>query len=217
LPIRPDGSRPAFHVVGANGTYGAADAPRDEIAGAEFLHLGAPEFMGGEQAAEILSFACEHGVVTSADILAPGEQAAQIVDWIAPAFEHLDYLLPNEEQVLALTGESDLVSGCSALLDRGVGCVAATCGAQGAVVVDREGTERVPAFEVDVVDTTGCGDAFSAGFLRGVSLGRSRPQAALLGCAAAALVAGGLGSDYGDFDLKTADQLATGGDAVHAD
>ena len=119
LPIRPDGSRPAFHVVGANATYGAADAPRDAIAAADFLHLGAPEFMGGEQAADILSFAREHGTVTSADILAPGQQAAEIVDWIGPAFEHLDYLLPNEEQVLALTGRDDVVAGCEALMERG--------------------------------------------------------------------------------------------------
>ena len=83
LPIRPDGSRPAFHVVGANATYSSADAPWDEIAGADYLHLGAPEFMGGEEAAKILSFAREHDVVTSADILAPGEQAAAILDWIA--------------------------------------------------------------------------------------------------------------------------------------
>ena len=48
----------------------------------------------------------------------------------------------------------------------------------------------VPAFAVEVVDTTGCGDAFSAGFFRGLSLGRSRRDAAVLGCAAAALVAG---------------------------
>jgi sugar/nucleoside kinase (ribokinase family) len=207
LPIRPDGSRPAFHVVGANATYSSADAPWDEIAAAEYLHLGAPEFMGGEEAAKILSFARERGVVTSADILAPGEQAAAIVDWIAPAFEHLDYLLPNEEQVLALTGRSDLADGCRVLLERGVGCVAATCGANGALVFARDWETRVRAFEVDVVDTTGCGDAFSAGFLRGLSLGRAPGEAARLGCAAAALVAQGLGSDHGDFDLATADAL----------
>jgi sugar/nucleoside kinase (ribokinase family) len=61
---------------------------------------------------------------------------------------------------------------------------------------------------VDVVDTTGCGDAFSAGFLRGLALGRSRHDAAILGCAAAALVAQGLGTDYGDFDLADADAVA---------
>ena len=56
--------------------------------------------MGGEEAAKILSFARDQGVVTSADILAPGDQAGSILDWIAPAFEHLDYLLPNDDQVL---------------------------------------------------------------------------------------------------------------------
>ncbi len=79
--------------------------------------------------------------------------------------------------------------------------MAATRGADGAVVVDADGERAVPAFEVDVVDTTGCGDAFSAGFLRGLALGRDRAQAATLGCACAALVATGLGSDHGTFDL----------------
>jgi sugar/nucleoside kinase (ribokinase family) len=100
-----------------------------------------------------------------------------------------------------LTGTSDLAEGCRALLERGVGCVAATCGAEGAVVVDRESETRFPAIEVEVVDTTGCGDAFSAGFLCAVALGRARADAARLGCAVAGLVAQGLGSDHGDFDL----------------
>ncbi len=211
LPIRPDGSRPAFHVVGANATYASADAPWDAIADADFVHLGAPEFMGGEEAAKILRFAREHGTVTSADLLAPGEQAAAIADWVGPALEHIDYLLPNEEQVTGLTGSDDLVEGCRELLRRGVGCVAATCGAEGAVVASADGEERVPALGAEVVDTTGCGDAFSAGFLRGLSLGRSERECALLGSAAAAMVAGGLGSDYGDFDLAAVERLATEG------
>jgi sugar/nucleoside kinase (ribokinase family) len=205
LPIRPDGSRPAFHVVGANGTYGPDDVDWDAIGDATHLHLGGPEFMGGEAAAKILRAARERGITTSADILAPGDSG--IVDWIAPAFEHLDYLLPNDEQVLGFSGADDLITGARTLIDRGVGCVAATRGADGAVVVDAREVEEVPAFEIDVVDTTGCGDAFSAGFLRGLSLGRSRRDAAVLGCAAAALVAQGLGSDHGDFDLAAADSL----------
>jgi sugar/nucleoside kinase (ribokinase family) len=208
LPIRPDGSRPAFHVVGANATYNSADAPWDAIASATHLHLGAPEFMGGEEAAKILSFAREHGVTTSADILAPGAQASAIHDWIAPIFEHLDYLLPNDEQALALAGADELEEACRRLVAKGVGCVAATAGADGAVVVDGASAERVPAFAVEVVDTTGCGDSFSAGFLRGLSLGRDRRASAVLGCAAAALVAQGLGSDHGHFDLKVADAFA---------
>ncbi len=207
LPIRPNGDRPAFHVVGANSTYGPADVDWGAIGEATNLHLGGPEFMGGEAAAVILTEARRRGMTTSADILAPGDPG--LLEWIAPALPALDYLLPNDEQVLGFTGADELEAGCAALLERGVGCVAATCGGEGALVVTPGGSDRVPAFAIDVVDTTGCGDAFSAGFLRGLALGRSRTEAATLGCATAALVAGGLGTDHGDYDLEAADAFAT--------
>ena len=209
LPIRPNGDRPAFHVIGANGSYGLDDVPWDDVAAATHLHLGGPEFMGGEAAARVLGHAREHGAVTSIDVLAEGNP--DLLEWIAPAIEHADYVLPNAEQVLGFTGAGELVEGCRALLERGAGCVAATCGADGVVIVGADGEERVPAFAVDVVDTTGCGDAFSAGFLRGIALGRDRRDAAVLGCAAAALVAQGLGTDHGDFDLAAADAFAAAG------
>jgi sugar/nucleoside kinase (ribokinase family) len=206
LPIRPDGSRPAFHVPGANLAYAPEDAPHEQIAGATHLHLGGPELMGGEQAARILAPARAAGVVTSADLLAPGDPG--VLAWLAPALSFVDYLLPNEEQLLGLTGSATPEDGARALLDRGVGCVAVTLGARGALVVTAEETIPVPAFDVPVVDTTGCGDAFSAGFLRGLGLGRPLREAAVLGCAAAALVAQGLGSDHGEFDLAAADAFA---------
>jgi len=206
LPIRPNGERPAFHVVGANGTYGPDDAPWDELASADNLHLGGPEFMGGEAAAKILAHARASGATTSADILAPGDPG--LLEWLGDALPELDYLLPNDEQVLGFTGADDLEAGCRALVDRGVGCVAATCGADGVLIVDADGAERVPAFDIEVVDTTGCGDAFSAGFLRGLALGGGRRDAAVLGCATAALVAQGLGTDAGDYDLERAQELA---------
>ncbi|MFE3292898.1 carbohydrate kinase family protein [Rhodococcus sp. NPDC059234] len=199
LPIRPNGDRPAFHVVGATAGYTLADVPMDLVAEATHLHFGAPEFLGGEAAATVLAHARANGVTTSADILAEGNPG--LLEWIAPALPHLDYLLPNDEQVLGFTGADTLLDGCRALLERGVGCVAATAGADGAVVVDAHSHTAVPAFPVEVVDTTGCGDAFSAGFVRGLGLGMTATQAAEFGCAAAAQVATGLGSDHGDFDL----------------
>jgi sugar/nucleoside kinase (ribokinase family) len=72
--------------------------------------------------------------------------------------------------------------------------VIATLSADGVLI---DGEEAVPAVEVDVVDTTGCGDAFTAGFLRGLALGRERRAAAELGCAVAARIAQGLGTDAG--------------------
>ena len=206
LPIRPNGERPAFHVVGANGTYGPDDAPWDELAAADNLHLGGPEFMGGEAAAKILAHARANGATTSADVLAPGDPG--LLEWLGDALPELDYLLPNDEQVLGFTDAADLEAGCRALVQRGVGCVAATCGADGVLIVDEDGAEKVPAFDIEVVDTTGCGDAFSAGFLRGLALGNDRRDAAVLGCATAALVAQGLGTDAGEYDLERAQELA---------
>jgi sugar/nucleoside kinase (ribokinase family) len=206
LPIRPSGERPAFHVIGANGAYGADDVPADALAAAGYVHLGGPEFMGGEQAARVLAQAAEHGAVTSADVLAEGNPG--LLDWIAPALPHLDYLLPNEVQVLGFTGQQDLVVGCRDLLALGVRCVVATRGEKGAMIVDAAEAIPVPAYRVEAVDTTGCGDAFSAGFLRGLSLGRPPEQAAQLGCAVAGVVAQGLGTDFGQYDLDTVLKLA---------
>ena len=93
-PIRPDGSRP-----GVPRRRRERDLrPRRRAVGRDrgaptHLHLGGPEFMGGEAAAKILSFARSKGVTTSADVLAPGDQG--IVEWIAPALEHLDCFLPE--------------------------------------------------------------------------------------------------------------------------
>src|SRR4051794_13072888 len=181
LPIRPNGDRPALHVIGANGTFTIDDVPWDAIAAAGFLHVGGPEFLGPENAASILSRAREAGTVTTCDVLADGWP--ELLDMLAPAMEHVDYLFPNEEQALALTGASDFVDAGRALLERGVGCVVMTRGASGSSIFSEDGVEHVPAFETQVVDTTGCGDAFVAGFVRGLSLGRSRHDAAVLGSA----------------------------------
>ena len=159
--------------------------------------------------AKALERARAAGATTSADMLAPGEPG--IRDWVAPALAHVDHLLVNEEQACGLVEERDVASACAKLREHGPGAVAATLGAEGAIVVCAEAEERVPAHEVEVVDTSGCGDAFSAGYLRALADGRPLRQAAALGCAAATFVAGGLGSDAGEFDLAAAERLAFGG------
>ena len=202
LPIRPNGDRPALHVIGANGSYGVDDVPWDLVESADYLHMGGPEFLGPEAAAQILEFCHDHGVTTSVDLLADGWP--ELLDMLDPILVHIDWFLPNDDQAKSLTGLDDLEQAAAALRDRGVSGVAATCGAEGSVIVDGDGSTRVPALDIEVVDTTGCGDAFTAGFLRGLSLGRDPRGAAELETAAAALVAQGLSSDAGDFDLDTA-------------
>lgn len=204
IPVRPSGERPAWHCIGANGAFTLDDL--DAAAHlADHVHLGGPEFLGGEAAGRLLAAARTAGATTSLDVLAPGDP--DMLAWIADALPHTDYLLPNDEQVLGFTGASDLAEGARALVAAGAGCVAVTQGARGALVVTAEEVHEVPAYVVDVVDTTGCGDAFSAGFLRGRSLGRSLADSARLGCATAAQVASGLGTDAGSYDLGSVEEF----------
>ncbi|GAA4740798.1 PfkB family carbohydrate kinase [Nocardioides endophyticus] len=201
IPVRPNGDRPAWHCIGANGAFTLDDLPLAALEGITHLHLGGPEFLGGEAAGQLLAHGRSIGAVTSLDILAPGDP--DMLAWIAAALPHTDYLLPNDEQVLGFTGASSLVEGAQALVAAGVGCVAVTQGAEGALVVTADEVIEVPAYPIEVVDTTGCGDAFSAGFLRGLALGRDLRGAAELGCAAAAQVAQGLGTDAGAYSLDS--------------
>lgn len=209
IPVRPNGDRPAWHCIGANGAFTLDDLDLGDLDGITHLHLGGPEFLGGPAAGELLAHARSIGATTSLDILAPGDP--DLLAWIADALPHTDYLLPNDEQVLGFTGATTLADGARALLDAGVGAVAVTQGARGALVVTSDETIEVPAYPIDpadLVDTTGCGDAFSAGFLRGLALGRDHRAAAALGCAAAAQVAQGLGTDAGSYTLETVLELA---------
>ena len=201
IPVRPNGDRPAWHCIGANGAFTLDDLDLAALEGLTHLHLGGPEFLGGEAAGRLLQHARSTGATTSVDVLAPGDP--DLLAWIADALPHTDYLLPNDEQVLGFTGAGSLVDGARALVDAGAGCVAATAGAKGAVVVTADEVHEVPAYALDVVDTTGCGDAFSAGFLRGLSLDLPLPEAAALGCATAAQVAQGLGTDAGSYSLES--------------
>jgi sugar/nucleoside kinase (ribokinase family) len=206
IPVRPNGDRPAWHCIGANGAFTLDDLEVADLEGIAHLHLGGPEFLGGEAAGRLLAHARSIGATTSVDVLAPGDP--DLLAWIADALPHTDYLLPNDEQVLGFTGAASLAEGAQALVLAGVGCVAVTRGAEGAMVVTGQEVLEVPAYRTEVVDTTGCGDAFSAGFLRGLSLGRGLRAAAELGCATAAQVAQGLGTDAGAYSLESVERFA---------
>ena len=197
IPVRPNGDRPAWHVIGANGAFAVPSL--DDLGDASHVHLGGPEFLGGPAAGEFLQAVRAAGLTTSIDVLAPGDPG--MLEWIQDALPHTDFLLPNDEQVLGFTGATDLAAGARALVDLGVRCVAVTQGSKGALVVTADDLVEVPAFAIDVVDTTGCGDAFSAGFLHGVLRGLGHEEAARLGCATAAQVAQGVGTDAGTYDL----------------
>ena len=74
---------------------------------------------------------------------------------------HCDVLVVNEHEQVVVAGSAPIAAAHGALLARVAGAVITTLGARGAVVTDADGTLVVPAAPVDVVDTTGAGDAFA--------------------------------------------------------
>lgn len=210
LPIRPNGERPALHAPGAMAALTSADVDREVIAAADVLHVGGPDVLGEftvDVLPELLRFARANDTVVTMDLLSVSRP--ELVDVLKPAWEHTQYFLPNDDQVRALTGVSDVVEAAAVIRSYGVETVLVTAGAAGSVISTVDGVDQLPAFDVPVVDTTGCGDGYTAGFVTGLGRGWTVVEAARLGTAAASLVATGLGSDAGIVDLPgTLDFLA---------
>lgn len=195
LPIRRNGDRPALHAPGASL---ALQLPDDaELLDTRFLHLGGVgtlPHVDGAPAARLLATCRERGVTTSCDLIAPGEATRTALEPILP---HLDYFIPTLDEALELSGRADAAGAAEFFHDKGVGTCIFTCGADGSLVATRDQISRVPAYEVEVVDTSGCGDSYCGGLLTALAHDFELADACRFASATAALVATGLGSDAG--------------------
>jgi len=194
--VAPDGERRFVHYIGANARLRLDDVDGAQIAGASILHVaGALVLPGldGRPMAALLQTARSAGVITFLDTV--WDDTGRWMDLLGPSMPHVDYFVPSLAEAQALTGLDDPEDVACALLDRGVGTVGLKMGSAGCLVVSGTGERvRLPAFEVPVVDATGAGDAFAAGFMAGVWLGWSLEQTARLANAAGALCVTGAGA-----------------------
>ena len=212
LPIRPNGERPALHVLGANAELTEADVDFDAIARARHLHFGGTYLMpklDGAPTARILEFAQQQGVPVTLDLIAIDRP--DLLEVIAPALPFVDYFMPGLEEARMISGREERHEVIAFFLDRGVRHTVFKMGAAGSSIAWRnQGGAieeiRLPAFRAPVVDSTGCGDAYCAGFIVGLLRGWDLAACGRFGTAAAGLVISGLGSDAGivDFDQTVA-------------
>jgi sugar/nucleoside kinase (ribokinase family) len=111
--------------------------------------------------------------------------------WLAviePCLPHLSFFLPSEREAERITGKKTPEDMAAFLLDRGIGTAVIKMGERGCYVkTSRARGFFVHAFPTTVIDTTGAGDSFVAGFLTGVLKEWELRQSAALGCAVAAL------------------------------
>jgi sugar/nucleoside kinase (ribokinase family) len=206
LPIRPNGERPALHVPGASEAFCLEDVDLDLVASADFLHVGGTPLMprfDGEPMRRVLQHAKAHEVVTTYDLLAVDR--ANLLGLVETVLPFVDYFMPGFEEAVMMCGRPDRREAIKFFLDRGAGHTVFKMGGQGSSIAWKEDGQvreiRVPALEVPIVDSTGCGDAYCAGFIAGLSLGYDLEGAGELGAAAGGLVIQGLGSDAGIVDL----------------
>ncbi|MEM7643684.1 MAG: PfkB family carbohydrate kinase [Pseudomonadota bacterium] len=203
VTTRPDGARPALHKLGATAGFHIADDQVDRVLDTAILHVGGVglmDRMDQGRTAEVMAEAKARGRVTTLDVFA---STRDDLAKITPLLRNTDYFMPSEEEAMALSGMGSLEDIATFLLDQGTGAVILTLGAQGAMYRDQEGRRiDLPAFDIDVVCTCGCGDCFNAGFATGLHLGRDLEDCVRLGQAASAQNATGLGSQAGVTDLS---------------
>jgi sugar/nucleoside kinase (ribokinase family) len=213
LFIGPDGERNPIMIrpTGARALT-LADIDMDAVAAADVLHIGGADQLGefiDEGLTQLVGHARANDVVVTFDVLAQCDE--ELRDRLTPSLSQAQFFFPNEGQLAGMTGTEDPADGVRLLREAtGVETVIGTLGGEGSVILGPGGEAQVPAFDIDLVDTTGCGDAYVAGFIVAIANGWDAEAAGYLGAAASGLVATGLGSDSGIVDLpSTLEFLAT--------
>ncbi len=100
---------------------------------------------------------------------------------LRPIVKKAYVVLPNAGELELLTGKVEYRKGAEALLKEGVQIVAVKLGGRGCYVASREENCRIEPVKVKVVDTTGAGDAFNAGFLYGLTRRKSPRECGRIG------------------------------------
>ena len=186
----PDGVRSMFPDAGANAGLSTDDLPADLFVAGHHLHLsGYALLTEGSRPAALAALARARSatMTVSVDPASVGPLRAVGVERVLGWLEGADLLLANEDEACLLTGRADPVEAGTALAGR-FAQVVVKLGAGGAAWFGGDAAVRVPAVPAEVVDTTGAGDCFAAGFLPPWLAGAAPLAALTAGCALAARV-----------------------------
>ncbi len=202
--VGPDGERRFIHYIGANARLSLADIDLQQVGRASILHIAGALVlpgMDGEPTAQLLQQARRAGVTTFMDTV--WDATGRWMELLKPCLPHLDYFIPSLPEAVALTGQEDPYAAARALLDEGVGTVGIKMDVHGCLVLTQKGEHiRMPAYQVQAIDSTGAGDAFAAGFIAGVWFGWPLVQVARFANALGALCVTGVGASGGVLPLE---------------
>lgn len=198
VAVSSSGERSFMHLIGANGTLIPQDISDDLLENTKIFHLGGCfvlPALDGEPAAGLLRRARQHGCRTSMDLT--WDPSGRWMAVLEPCLSHLEILFGNQDELGHVTGRRDPAEIAGMLRARGIEVVAVKLGAAGAYVDSARWRGHVPAFAVDVVDTTGAGDAFCGGFLAAILAGWEMERATQFANAVGALCVTAVGGTAG--------------------
>ena len=112
----------------------------------------------------VVSEAHSRGIPVFADTKIPNFRRLTL-DEIADSLSMIDYITPNEDEARFFTGEDEPEKIAAAFLAKGVKNVVLKLGGRGCLLMNSSETIYVPVHRIDVVDATGAGDNFMAGFV----------------------------------------------------
>jgi sugar/nucleoside kinase (ribokinase family) len=204
--VDSQGRRSFLHSVAANDHIYPGDLSLSRLGSFNHLHVGGyflfPR-LDGAPMARILAAAQGMGLTTSLDTA--WDMKGRWMKALKPCLPYLDYFMPSEREVKQLLGFTEPRRASRAFLALGARCVILKLGEKGSYLRHANGREyRVPAFKTRVVDTTGAGDCFCAGFMKGLALRLDLREALRLGNAAGACAVGALGATAG---IKSYEQV----------
>ena len=192
--VHPDGERNFIVNDGSDNEIGADTVDWDAVAQAQVFCVGSAYGAKGltECLPEVLKKAKSLGLTTCVDIMIGSEYVGKESEADPAAFlQYADYIFPNQSEARWMTGESEPDAMAARLLTMGAGCVVLKDGENGCVLCRKgaDGLQKtfVPAIRCEVVDTTGAGDNFLAGFTAGLLEGLDDEACAKLATAAASV------------------------------
>lgn len=191
IAVTPDAQRTMNTFLGVSTQLSGDDLDERVIGAGAVLYLEGYLFDRDEAKAAFrraASIAHSHGRVVSLTLSDSFCVDRHRDDFRALVRDEIDLLFANEDELKSLY-EVDGFDDAVDLLRRDCHIAAVTRSEKGAVIVTRDDVHSVPAAPVDrVVDTTGAGDLFAAGFLRGLTQGKDLTSCARIGAIAAAEV-----------------------------
>ncbi len=165
---------------GANEALSPDLFPEESFQEIEWMHISS---IKPEKARGFLVKAKKVGCITSYD---PGGAAKEGLNPHREILSMVDVLMLNEFELKSLTG-FDCHEGASKLIDLGVKTVVVKLGSKGAALYEKDSYETAEAFRVKVLDTTGAGDAFNAGYIFSKMAGLNVKESLVFANAVAAL------------------------------